>query len=91
MTALPEPKQEGVFVESGPYRLVRHPIYGGVFLWLLGTSLFLDSVVGTVLSLGLLGFFYLKSQYEERRLRIAYPEYSSYRRRVNRRLIPFLF
>lgn len=91
MTAVPEPREGGFFVDKGFYRFVRHPIYGGVVLWLLGTALFLDSVIGSLLSLGLLGFFYFKSDYEERRLRIAYPEYRTYRQRVRRRMIPFLF
>ncbi len=91
MTAVPEPREGGFFVDEGLYRHVRHPIYGGVVLSLLGASLFFDSVIGSVLSLGLLGFFYLKSGYEERRLRIAYPEYRAYQQSVRRRMIPFLF
>ncbi len=91
MTALPEPKEEGALIETGPYALARHPIYGGVILWLFGTSLFLDSIVGTVLSLSLVPFFYIKSLYEERRLRIAYAGYGAYRLRVRRRMIPFVF
>ena len=91
MTAVPEPKEGGRLVERGFYRVVRHPIYGGVVLWLLGTSLFLDSLIGVGLSLSLVGFFYAKSEYEERRLRIAYPEYRAYRRRVRHRMIPFIF
>jgi len=91
MTALPEPKEEGALIETGPYALARHPVYGGVILWVLGTSLFLDSIVGTLLSLALLPFFYIKSLYEERRLRIAYAGYGAYRLRVRRRMIPFVF
>lgn len=91
LTALPEPKRGAAFVEAGTYRYARHPIYGGVFLFLLGTAMIVDSVLGTVLALGLLPFFYLKSTYEERQLRIRYPEYHSYQQRVPRRLIPFVF
>ena len=90
LTALPEPLAGADLVESGPYALARHPIYGGVSLFLLGTSLFLDSITGAVLSVGLLIFFWFKSSYEERQLRIAYPEYQVYQQRVTRRLIPFL-
>jgi protein-S-isoprenylcysteine O-methyltransferase Ste14 len=32
----------------------------------------------------------LKSGYEERQLRIVYPKYSAYRRRVTKRFVPFL-
>ena len=78
-------------VEGFKAAYARHPIYGGVFLFLLGTAMIVDSVLGTVLALGLLPFFYLKSTYEERQLRIRYPEYHSYQQRVPRRLIPFVF
>lgn len=90
LTALPEPRTEAPLVESGPYSLARHPIYGGVTLFILGASMIVDSLTGALLSIGLLPFFYLKSEYEERRLRIQYAGYRSYRERVTRRLIPFL-
>lgn len=90
LTALPEPRADGSLIESGPYGHARHPIYGGVVLFILGTSLVLDSLVGTMLSVGLLVFFYGKSIYEERQLRIRYPGYRAYRQRVRRRLIPFV-
>ena len=32
LTPLPRPRHHAVFVERGIYRLVRHPIYGGVIL-----------------------------------------------------------
>ena len=89
-TVLPEPIPGGFLVETGSYAHVRHPMYGGVSLVLIGTALVLDSIAGVVLGLGLFGFFWLKSGYEERRLRIAYPGYAAYRRRVPRRFIPFV-
>jgi 2-amino-4-hydroxy-6-hydroxymethyldihydropteridine diphosphokinase len=91
MTATPEPLPDADLIQTGPFSLARHPIYGGVFMILMGTSLVVDSVYGAVLSLGLFVFFLFKSTYEERQLRIAYPEYQSYRDRVRRRLIPFIF
>jgi protein-S-isoprenylcysteine O-methyltransferase Ste14 len=90
LTALPEPALGAEMVEAGPYRLVRHPMYGGVVLLFLGVSLTLRSWTGALLSAGLLGFFFLKSSYEERGLRAAYPLYSGYRRRVEKRFFPFL-
>jgi len=90
LTALPEPALGAAMVEVGPYRLVRHPMYGGVVLLFLGISLVLRSWTGALLSVGLLGFFFLKSNYEERGLRVAYPLYSDYRRRVKKRFFPFL-
>lgn len=86
----PEPMEGADLVETGPYALARHPIYGGVTMFILGTAMILDSLLGSVLSVGLGGFFYLKSEYEERRLLLRYPEYHAYRERVPRRLIPFV-
>jgi 2-amino-4-hydroxy-6-hydroxymethyldihydropteridine diphosphokinase len=90
LTPLPEPAPGASMVEAGPYLLARHPIYGGAVLLFLGASLALRSAIAAALSTGLLGFFFLKSSYEERRLRIAYPMYSGYRRRVRKRFIPFV-
>ena len=67
LTALPEPRADAPLVESGPYSLARHPIYGGVTLFILGTSMILDSPTAALLSLGLVPFFYLKSEYSSRR------------------------
>jgi protein-S-isoprenylcysteine O-methyltransferase Ste14 len=69
---------------------VRHPIYGGISTMLIGLSLAFSSALGALLSLGLFGFFWAKSTYEERLLRMTYQEYSEYRRRVDKRMIPFL-
>lgn len=91
LTAVPEPTDDGQLIQTGPYRLVRHPIYGGVILFILGTSMILDSVTGALLSVGLVPFFYFKSQYEERVLRIRYADYRAYREVVTRRFFPFVF
>ena len=90
LAAGPQPTDEGALVAIGPYSLVRHPIYGGVTLFILGTSMILDSVTGALLSLGLFPFFYFKSEYEERLLRIRYSNYEAYRDVVTRRFIPFV-
>lgn len=90
LRAHPEPSGDGVFVEDGPYSLARHPIYGGIVLFMMGASLALHSVWALVLSLGLTGFFLVKTEYEERRLRARYAGYRAYRRRVRHRLIPFV-
>lgn len=91
LRAVPEPAKDAVLVETGPFALARHPLYGGVVLFLGGTALFLDSVAGFLLVTGLAGLFVAKSEYEEKRLRVRYPAYRAYRLRVRNRLIPFLF
>lgn len=90
LTAMPEPVPGNELVETGPFAVVRHPIYGALAVVAVGTSLLFASWVAAVLSVALLGFFWAKSSYEERRLRIVYPRYSAYRERVRRRLLPYL-
>lgn len=90
LTPVPEPISGSQLVETGPYGLARHPIYGGIVLFLAGTALFLDSYLGLGLVLGLALFFVAKSSYEERRLRTKHAGYRAYRGRVRHRLIPFL-
>ena len=90
LRVLPEPRAHAGLVESGPFALVRHPIYGGVLLFILGTALLVHSLLGVLLSLVFGVFFWMKSEYEERQLRIKYPGYLAYRQRVTRRFIPFV-
>lgn len=90
LTASPMPKREGSLIIAGPYRYVRHPIYGGVVLILVGTALFLDSLSGSVIAALLIPYFWMKSSYEERQLRMRFAGYKAYRDVVHRRLIPFV-
>jgi len=77
-------------VESGPYALVRHPIYTGLLVALIGTAIAVDrwrAIVG--LALLLAGIVY-KMSVEERFMREAFGEaYAAYRARV-KALVPFV-
>lgn len=90
MTPSPHPLPDADLVISGPYRFVRHPIYGGLTMFMLGTALFLDSAVGFFAALLLLPFFLVKARFEERRLRMHHAGYRAYMADVTRRLIPFV-
>ena len=90
LTPYPEPRTDGRLVGGGPYRLVRHPIYGGLLLGLAGLALWVGSWLSLVLVVGLVGIFWAKSAEEERRLSARFPEYDDYRAVVRRRFIPWL-
>lgn len=90
ITALPAPVAGAPLVERGSYRLARHPIYGGLVVAAVGLALALGSFLGVAAAIGLGAFFLLKSRHEERLLEAAYPEYSAYRSRVSKRLIPWV-
>ncbi|MGH3649957.1 MAG: 2-amino-4-hydroxy-6-hydroxymethyldihydropteridine diphosphokinase [Acidimicrobiia bacterium] len=90
LTASPLPRPGAALVTSGPYRFARHPIYGGLSLFMMGSGLFLDSLFGFILATLLVPYFLIKARYEERQLRMRYAGYRSYREAVHRWLIPFL-
>lgn len=90
LTPLPRPGPDAVLVERGAYRLVRHPVYGGVIMLGLAGALW-TSPVAIVLEAFLVGFFELKRRREETWLVERYPAYAGYRARVRRALIPWLW
>ena len=82
-------KNEPELVTRGPYSVVRHPIYTGILLALLGTSLATNLywLAAFVLSAA---YFVYSARVEERVLASAFPAaYPAYRART-KMLIPFV-
>ena len=79
-------------VTEGPYRIVRNPIYAGMFGMLLATGLAISHWVGLVIAIAVFAVGTLiRVQSEEKLLREAFgAEFAAYERRVPA-LIPFLF
>lgn len=90
LTAYPAPLDHGKLVEHGSYRLVRHPIYGGLVIGVVGLAVASGNVVAFLAGLALGAFFYAKSGFEEALLEDKYVDYPQYQRRVTQRLIPWL-
>ncbi len=89
LTPFPKPPADGDLVDTGPYAVVRHPIYSGGLLLFAGISFALSpwALAGTaVLAL----VFALKARVEERFLHERYPAYGDYCSRVRYRLVPFV-
>jgi protein-S-isoprenylcysteine O-methyltransferase Ste14 len=83
------PEARGL-VTRGPYSLVRHPIYLGEIIAGLGLVLPTVFSLHALLFAIFLGAQILRTHFEERVLRNAYPTYEAYARHT-RRLIPFVF
>jgi len=90
LTPFPRPLEGARLVETGAYRLVRHPIYGGLVLGALGWGLVRASPLTLAGALLLAGFFDLKSRREEIWLSERYENYPTYRRRTHR-LLPWIY
>jgi len=80
----PVPNQRAKLVTSGLYRFVRHPIYTGVLCAAFGAALAHGNPIVIAIAVLFIPFFTLKSMYEERLLRAAYPDYDDYARRTSR-------
>jgi protein-S-isoprenylcysteine O-methyltransferase Ste14 len=90
LTPYPSPRDGAELVDRGPYRLVRHPIYGGLVAGAAGVSLVDGNAGGLTFTLGLLILFLGKSEFEEERLLARFPSYVQYRERVPHRLLPWV-
>jgi protein-S-isoprenylcysteine O-methyltransferase len=83
-------KEKHELVRRGPYAIVRHPIYTGLLVGVLGTAVVVGEVRGLLaLVLAFVGWF-TKTETEERFLLEEFAgDYVRYRSKV-KRLIPFI-
>ena len=78
-------------ISTGPYAIVRHPMYASGSLYLVGTPLALGSYWGLVPIAGMLPFLIWRLFDEERFLAKNLPGYTEYQKRVQHRLVPFVW
>jgi protein-S-isoprenylcysteine O-methyltransferase Ste14 len=78
-------------VTTGPYAVVRHPMYAGASLYLLGTPLALGSYWGLLVLAAMMPFLMWRLFDEERILARDLPGYTEYQQRVRHRLVPLIW
>jgi protein-S-isoprenylcysteine O-methyltransferase Ste14 len=83
-------EEDPELVTSGPYRTIRHPIYTGILLALIGSAIALS--VWWLIAVALIGGYFIYSAFVEERnmtrlFPSAYPEYQQ----STKMLIPFIF
>jgi protein-S-isoprenylcysteine O-methyltransferase Ste14 len=78
-------------ISTGPYAIVRHPMYASDSLYLLGTPLALGSYWGFVPLAVMMPFLIWRLFHEERFLTSNLPGYAEYQKRVKHRLVPFVW
>jgi protein-S-isoprenylcysteine O-methyltransferase Ste14 len=82
-------RQGHELVTSGPYAYVRHPIYTGIMLAMIGSALALDLLLLLFFVL-YFGYFLFSARTEEKMMLAQFPDtYPAYRRRT-KMLIPFV-
>jgi protein-S-isoprenylcysteine O-methyltransferase Ste14 len=90
-SAIIEVAAEQTVISSGPYSMVRHPMYAGAFLLLLFTPLALGSWVSIPLPLPLIIVIIIRLLAEEKFLAASLNGYSAYCQKVRYRLIPYIW
>ncbi|MDP9811305.1 protein-S-isoprenylcysteine O-methyltransferase Ste14 [Rhizobium tibeticum] len=78
-------------ITTGPYAIVRHPLYFGALFYIAGTSLVLGSWWGLVAVPSLALLLGIRIGIEEKTLRTGLDGYDDYARRVRWRLIPLVW
>ena len=75
-------------ISTGPYAIVRHPMYSGASVYMIGMPLLLGSWLGLLILPLILGALTLRIFIEEDVLRKGLPGYDEYAHRIRYRLIP---
>ena len=78
-------------IDSGVYRVVRHPMYAGAVPLLVGLPLWLESCAAALLASVPIARLVLRIIIEERFLKRELTGYNAYTERVRYRLVPFLW
>ena len=75
-------------IDTGPYALVRHPMYAAALLYIVGMPLLLGSWYGLLIVPVMIAGIAPRAVFEERLLQRDLPGYADYMTRVRYRLIP---
>jgi len=78
-------------IDTGPYAVVRHPMYASALLYLAGMPLLLGSWYGLLVVPLMIAGIAPRAVFEERLLERDLPGYADYMRRVRYRLVPGLW
>ena len=82
LTPLPHPINESTLIINNSYKSVRHPIYKGLLFISVGICIFSLSLIHLSLLIFLTYILKIKALKEERILKIKFPEYKEYIKRV---------
>lgn len=90
INVLPDVRDNATLTKSGPYKLIRHPMYTSVLTMLLGLWLNDFSILRLLIYGCMVIVLLFKISVEERILFAKYPDYKEYST-TTKKLIPFLY
>jgi protein-S-isoprenylcysteine O-methyltransferase Ste14 len=80
-----------VVIDRGVYSIVRHPMYAGGVLVMIGMPLWLESWAATLFAIIPITLIAIRIVFEEQFLRCELSGYGAYAARIRYRLIPFVW
>lgn len=83
-----EIQEDQTVVTTGPYAVVRHPMYAGNILMFIGLPLMLGSIFALIPAVIMIIIFAFRAVFEERLLEKDLAGYIDYEKKVRFRLIP---
>jgi protein-S-isoprenylcysteine O-methyltransferase Ste14 len=86
----PEPKSNAQMRVSGPYRVIRHPMYLSVLLLAASFVSGSPDTIAVSLFVMLTATIVVKLEHEEKLLKQKFPEYAGYGEQT-KKLIPYLY
>ena len=81
---------EGTLLRTGPYKIIRHPMYAAALLFIWSSVLGHLSTVNVILGLFATSVAAIRIVTEEKLLKSQYPDYVQYKQKT-KRIIPFIF
>ena len=84
-----EPK-EGTLLNTGPYKIIRHPMYAAALLFIWSSIFGHLSIINVIIGLVGTSVATIRITEEEKLLQSQYPDYIQYTNKT-KRIIPFIF
>lgn len=89
---IPSLRKKSNLITSGIYSVIRHPIYSGTLISVLGWNILFKSIISMIYFPLLCLLYIVATIHEEKGLIEEYgDEYLNYKKKVTKRLIPFIF
>lgn len=78
-------------ITTGPYRIIRHPGYAGLFTWAIASYLMFGTLYVGIVSLVIIVILCIRTYMEDKMLKNELAGYLEYTQKVKYRLIPFVW
>ncbi len=90
LTVMPDPGMNFKIISDGPYRLIRHPMYASLFLFLFPLVIYHITFLKVAIFILFAINQVLKLRYEEKIITDKFPRYADYMQKTWR-LVPYVF